>query len=1497
MDLYKIGVLLLSVVLLAGFSIGFTGSTGSYDGGSGSGGDDDFGDGGDVPGDGNSGSDDPSLSPGSCYNDADDDSSGVSDLGDVGCVGPKGFDEIEGNIWDSDLTTTLSGEDPSLSEDESVFFGGSVFTGNDYSPSERSDSRDGSGVVERFIVDMGSEVGTSFGNADNQFYAYGRSGQKEHSGFPEGTVLLSDRVIDSPNPGIGISGVDSGDIVGSEDRCGDGYETDALSKSGDDGVSSATTDCRADNGRVKEKYGVSESSSYEEEQEDGDQSGSQTDGGLYCRDDNEDSSGNDLGLTCTDGEDATCDDGASICGCSASSSTNSPDDAVCDTAEDHSGDEGNDYWYIQGESLIKDSCEVVQSDVTYAEGSKGSSATCTDYSQVTQGGSCMTCSTAGSTTYPGGEGAEVTGDNRDWVKDNSENCNVYNVVDGGGESGGSDEALSKPDNDAAATFTDFEAHEDSSWGSDGRVWCGYESTLTVDADGPQGNGDGFAVIHDGSVVATESPDGSDSVGQSVFVSDGSTSSTGRDYTDMIENEFSCDNGKSSCLVYVDFQTSDSGWSTHTQSRDNAIDDAVEIDTSESSLLTADESYSVCKNINRINEKNGNGQDELIDCDYESNRDSGSSYSSDHDVSPLPEACGDEESEHLIQFEGTEVDEDDVQNTKSTSSQVNGDLAFAQKCVDWGEDTGGFGNSLSADACVRNGTAYSEGTVINVARGGVETDYEEGGDSPDWEVCADIGDNGDEGDDLPWDNGEDNDQSAKDYGGEWYDLDSQKVQDYVRSNTGILQDDSNDLGSNGDPHRLSFYWRENPNPYHSDYNPQGGKAGTALEDDCGPNVDCNDEELQSSSNPSFFNFLNDPEGTRDEDFSPQGGSTEGGIYEADSFFNPPGRLNKLQEDTDQLEPGMDTTFPLLSEIDKWSDSIGGRDEADMFALTESLSWSISNRGVPYSPGSAPYHKDYSGSERSDPQDSSVSKEDKVFGNSLAVVAARDFNPEDGPEQIENGEGYWIEPDDIRSEEGNYQGSWESVLNYDLDITGPDGGLGFHTDGKTSIDTFSGGSIVNTDIFFEGEPSTGDATADNTNEYLEPPMCGDDQREYLLEERGEVVNSDKYEGRFACADARNHCVQRDYSKKLYDTGEYQQANEEAENRGRAKLDDEICAERPSDEFPNWYDQDFGDIDGDGEQDTCKVNNLYGDLGKRWFDKEDVEEHPNAFTGGIDDDSNNKLENQGEADLTSKPEASSWSEDETPVSSGEINTDRSVVTKGFCGGDDESEYIVTQTCDSRLCSTDNDVIGVAEDPDNCILDRAEVEGVSGSERMLYDEGETVEVSTGSDTQELACYGSTWTEKWPVNFARDNVTVPLNTTGRVSFEVINVRDDASTFDLELSIPNGDLEDLTVFEETGTNEMTVDVAGGASETHALNIRGNKRIENWEEIELQADSRDGQLSGYDTTFAKITETAGTGNGSTPTQVNRDVPGLQTIQLIWMAMIASTIYFLTAGRNL
>jgi hypothetical protein len=257
-----------------------------------------------------------------------------------------------------------------------------------------------------------------------------------------------------------------------------------------------------------------------------------------------------------------------------------------------------------------------------------------------------------------------------------------------------------------------------------------------------------------------------------------------------------------------------------------------------------------------------------------------------------------------------------------------------------------------------------------------------------------------------------------------------------------------------------------------------------------------------------------------------------------------------------------------------------------------------------------------------------------------------------------------------------------------------------------------------------------------------------------------------------------------------GDYDQANEPGEKNGRLKNDIEYCYENPSTGVSEFVDQDFGDIDGDGEQETCRVNRIYGLGGKRWITAEQIRDHPHAFVEGIDDDWTPYMQKQWEmgeysSNLTSLPDQNSWdfSKPVTSVPTG--NLKKTVATRGFCGGDDEGEILITQNCDTGLCSKDRSVIGVSLSPKSCILDgsRYDLQDASNEKRKIYDQGESVtfNLDTG-DTKTVACFDNVWYENWPIS-AEPTGTVEVGKAQTTSFRfrLINIRETSKKFRVEL--------------------------------------------------------------------------------------------------------------------
>lgn len=823
------------------------------------------------------------------------------------------------------------------------------------------------------------------------------------------------------------------------------------------------------------------------------------------------------------------------------------------------------------------------------------------------------------------------------------------------------------------------------------------------------------------------------------------------------------------------------------------------------------------------------------------------------------------------------------------------------------------------SCILHGDEVPEGYVSNVASDQVDAEYEAGGDSPDWEVCLNIED------------------PVNTPGAEWYDLDSEAAQDYLYEDHDLL-----DTGE-GSRYNISYYWQYNPNPQHDEYNPRGNSWGLALESNCGnPEFDGYSGELQDNQglqcsdagdehsrlNPAGFTYSFFVEGHRDDDYHPQGKDTVD-ITNQDQVFY--GYVSMLKDMSDQLEPGMATTTYNMSDPDsdleekKWYTTVGGEDYANQWALAVDPSWSIDATGTPYPPWGS-YYRDPENRRTSNEADGR-SKVQKAYGNSYAAVAGPGLDGEldyNGT-RINESDGVWIDPDDLRwawtaqggdlfqwpeyTYDGTPADNWTDMLRLDIDLTGPDSGLGYDVPGADSYrhrtDEYgNSNTLVYGDIIWETEDGSGisDPYPDGVSHpvepgvephsdlhpELEPYMCGDDSREYLVEQMGESPNSDQLTGPYGCASRPDICFDGG-SNQFVTEGNYLQTNEPGEETGRLKQDDEYCGINPEN-LGTWYDQDFS-------QEACRENSLYGNLGKTWIPADYVQSHPYAVNEGIDDSWNEYMNTKhGDFSEYERYDAeASWDSNTdfesqmiTPIDTG---TNHSYTASlGFCAGDDASEYMITQQSQTRFIENDNSVIGVAASPDSCVLanDRDEIDSTE-TERMLYQEGERETVTSGGTTRQIACFNGQWWGDWPVVFLENQANLELGETGYSTFNVINPESTSRTIELTLSFEDENLERMTTFAGSGTTEMDVEIPAESSGTFDIKIEGNREIDSSDDnsVELQGVSSRGDLNGYDNINIVVGEGGEIGNDRGNV---RDVPGLQAIQLIIIALVSSIVFF-------
>lgn len=278
--------------------------------------------------------------------------------------------------------------------------------------------------------------------------------------------------------------------------------------------------------------------------------------------------------------------------------------------------------------------------------------------------------------------------------------------------------------------------------------------------------------------------------------------------DVIANRlgtgFTCPDDKTHCVTAVDVQLEDlDSW---TDPENPTSGTTIETQTHHTS-----ESLGVCKMYQRYTEEEFDlDDDENVQCVHESE-------------GTIDPTCGDSAQEWWHHMEGPEVDEEEIED--SDDDEVKGDyeacITEQNRCV--------IHSEYSSDG---DATEVDEGFVANIARedpfaGYPGYQYEQ--DSPDWQVCLNINE----------------DSDYHDEGGQWYNLDDPIVNDYLRGETSYPDDgDGENLiedASDSDfenPHHIAYYWRENPNPYHSEWNPEGTDRGDqvtegiALERHCG-----------------------------------------------------------------------------------------------------------------------------------------------------------------------------------------------------------------------------------------------------------------------------------------------------------------------------------------------------------------------------------------------------------------------------------------------------------------------------------------------------------------------------------------------------------------------------------------------------------------------------------------------------------------------------------------
>jgi hypothetical protein len=423
-----------------------------------------------------------------------------------------------------------------------------------------------------------------------------------------------------------------------------------------------------------------------------------------------------------------------------------------------------------------------------------------------------------------------------------------------------------------------------------------------------------------------------------------------------------------------------------------------------------------------------------------------------------------------------------------------------------------------------------------------------------------------------------------------------------------------------------------------------------------------------------------------------------------------------------------------------------------------------------------------------------------------------------------------------------------------------------------------------------------------------VCGDDESEYLIETVGSPAFSAAEDGPYACTESTDYCVSPNGG--IFEVDDYTNVNEPGETESRFKQDEETCLNPSSGPIGDtlhgvWYDQDFGDVNGDGTQDTCRTNALYGAPGVRWFDKTYVEKYPYAVTGGIDDDYNQFLDDQGlpirdsNATLDDSQSSEFDASTESPVESG---TDRNeLVTLGFCGGDDGSEYLASQVCRTDICVSDRRHLGVAKEPGSCVYDGREDEYTDVPQpvdddkykRTLYNSGENITLDYQQE-QTITCVDGQWFEEGPVVFDRNEKNVSLGGEASASFRVVNLGRLETEYEVTLN-KDTEAEQFSTIEDKASNTFSVSVPPKESRQFTLNIRGRSEIPDspgttGDEITVTADAVNARTQGSDTLEIDLVDPGQTGTQrQEDNEQDRNIPGITAIEILLLLMLSTALY--------
>jgi hypothetical protein len=188
---------------------------------------------------------------------------------------------------------------------------------------------------------------------------------------------------------------------------------------------------------------------------------------------------------------------------------------------------------------------------------------------------------------------------------------------------------------------------------------------------------------------------------------------------------------------------------------------------------------------------------------------------------------------------------------------------------------------------------------------------------------------------------------------------------------------------------------------------------------------------------------------------------------------------------------------------------------------------------------------------------------------------------------------------------------------------------------------------------------------------------------------------------------------------------------------------------------------------------------------------------------------------------------------------------------------------------------------------------------ERTVFEPGTEIDVDLGSETRQMTCFNNNWFDEYPIIFNQQNVEVPFGESSSVRFHIINVREESTTFNVEMVDPltdNPSAYQYSTFVERSGNSFETTVGAESSESFTINIEGVNRAigdsssPSDDELTVRASAVNSEMSGEDSTTVEVVDNNAT-NSSIGVTETESVPGIGAVQVMVLILISSAVFFL------